>query len=286
MKYNIISDIKAILELLNISVIQLAEYLKVNKTTIYRIIQNKTEPSDLFLENFYSFAYSNKIRNLRINELKVRLAKENHEKILFHGARLPIQGQIDIAHSRLNIDLGQGFYLGESYEQASSYIFANKKSSIYIFDISKLSKMKTIEFDVSTEWMIAVCYYRGQLEEYKNSQYVKRIIEKVERSEVVIAPIADNNMYDIINRFARGDITDIQATIALSASHLGKQHVLRTNKACENIEFIDRLYLCEKERDDIEEKRREAALASLSKANSSIKNYRHNGKYIEELLNE
>ena len=102
--------------------------------------------------------------------------------------------------------------------------------------------------------------------------------------DIVIAPIADNNMYETMNRFARGEITDKQAIYALSASSLGKQHVLKTEKACKCVQMLDRLYLCKPERDDIENERKENATVAYDKAKLSIENYRRIGKYVEEIL--
>lgn len=39
-----------------------------------------------------------------------------NEKLLFHGAKSEIVGDIDIHKGRYNNDFGQGFYTGESYE--------------------------------------------------------------------------------------------------------------------------------------------------------------------------
>ena len=91
-------------------------------------------------------------------------------------------------------------------------------------------------------------------------------------------------MYETMNQFARGDITDQQAIYALSASHLGKQHVLKTKKACQCIEIIDRLYLCKNERKNIEEEKKKVALKANDKAKQMIESYRRIGKYVEEIL--
>ena len=87
-----------------------------------------------------------------------------------------------------------------------------------------------------------------------------------------------------MTRFARGDITDTQTMFALKASHLGKQYVLKTKKACNAVEIVDQLYLCEQEKKDIEHQRREDAITSFSQSRDAIEKYRREGKYIEELL--
>lgn len=284
MKYKVAEDIKIVCTLLDITFSKLAEKLNVSRSTVLRIVKKETYPSDLFLESFYSFAYRNNVRPILLNSLKTQFAFDQYDKVLFHGAKSSIDGDIDLQHSRNDIDVGVGFYLGESYEQAASYIFSNKKASIYVFDARKLDALKIKEFSVSLEWMLMVSYYREYLKEYENSKIIKRIISEINSVDVVIAPIADNDMYETMSQFARGDITDLQAISALSASNLGKQHVLKSELACKNIVVVDRLYLCALEREAIESKRRESAQIAMDKASISIKSFRRQGKYVEELL--
>ena len=284
MNYTTSKDIEVLLTLLHISISKLADDLNVARSTLYRIKENKVTPNNSFYEKFYSYAYNNSNRRIDFNKLKIQFAVDQYDKVLFHGARKTINGEIDLNHSREDVDIGKGFYLGEGYEQASSYIFAFRNSSIYIFDVNKLINLKTKELNVSLEWMLIVCYYRKQIEEYKNTKIIKQLINDLEQYDVIIAPIADNNMYDIMTQFANGDITDEQAKSALSASNLGKQHVLKSEKACKAIKMIDHLYISEPERKDIEQKRFSDALLASDKAKLSIKNYRRVGKYIEEIL--
>ena len=284
MKYNIIKDIQVVCTLLKISYSKLAELLRVSRSTVSRIVKGETYPSDLFLEAFYSFAYKNNIRPLRINNLKTQFVVDKYDKVLFHGAKEEIVGGINLNHSRESIDVGVGFYLGESFEQASSYVFANKKSSVYLFDVRELEDLKVKEFTVSLDWMLMVSYYRGYIKQYDNSHYIRRLIEEVEDFDIIVAPIADNDMYETMSQFARGDITDLQAISALSASNLGKQHVLKSAIACQKVHPVERLYLCALEREDIEERRREAAQIALDKSTIAIQSLRRQGKYIEEIL--
>lgn len=284
MKHRIIEDIKIVKTILKITNTQLAKELNVARSTIIRILNGVVNPSDLFLESFYSFAYQNSYRAIKLNNLKIQFAIDQFDKVLFHGAKNELFEKIDLNHSRDNIDFGKGFYLGESFEQASSYIFANLKSSVYIFDCRALTKLNVKEYGVSLEWMIAVCYYRSQIDKYKDTNLVKNIVNDIENSDVIIAPIADNNMYEIMNQFSRGEITDLQAMLALSASHLGKQHVLKTEKACKAISVVERLYLCKEERQYIKNKQQENASIAKDKTKIAIESNRRKGKYIEELL--
>lgn len=284
MKYDIINDIKVVAKILRLSYSEIAQELNVARSTVTRIVNGQTYPSNSFLEDFYSFAYKNKYHSIELNKLKIEYAKNIYKNLLFHGARKDIEGLIDMSHSQSDIDVGIGFYLGESYEQASSYVFANRQSSIYLFDTSELKNSKIVEFDISLEWILMISYYRGQLSRFEKSPVVQKIIKEVEQSDVVIAPIADNNMYEILNRFARGDITDMQARVALSASDLGKQHVLKSNLACQSVKIVGKLYLCKQEREDIEEIRKERADRVKKESQALIESLRRQGKYIEEIL--
>lgn len=286
MEYTIIEDINAVLKLLNLSISDLAESLDVSRSTIHRILNKKTKPSALFLESFYSFAYSNQIRKIDLNNLKIQFAKDMSGSILFHGAKNQIDGPVDLDHSRINLDFGPGFYLGESYEQASSYVCSNEKSSVYIFDTNGLKGLKVKTFDVNEEWMLLICYFRGQLEKYENKEKIVKLKESISGCDVIVAPIANNNMYDIMNRFVKGFITNEQAISALSASSLGKQVVLISKKACKRIKMVNRLYLSKIEKKDIIKINHDRALTMMDKATLSIQKYRRKGKYIEELLND
>ena len=284
MNYSVSKDIQIVCKLLDISYSELSNYLGVARSTVSRFLKNEMKPSNMFLESFYSFAYSNPIRPIRLNSLKIQFALDNYNKVLFHGAKDVIEGEIDLDHSREDVDIGEGFYLGESFEQSSSYVFMNKKSSIYLFDVSKLAELKVKELNVSLEWMLLVSYYRGQLKDYSDSSLINELVNNLSNYDVIVAPIADNNMYEILSQFARGDITDKQAISALSASHLGKQHVLKTKKAVQSVQIVDRLYLCKEERNDIEAVKRENALIAEDKIKIAKEEYRRVGKYIEEIL--
>lgn len=286
MNYEIIGDIKTVCALLHLTYSALAEKLGVARSTVLRIVKGETYPSDLFLASFYSFAYQNSIRPVRLNDLKIQFALDRCDKVLFHGAKAAIDGAIDLMHSRSDIDVGAGFYMGESYEQASSYVFPYRNSSVYLFDARGLAGLKTKEFSVSLEWMLVVSYYRGYLQSHDRSPRIRGLIAEVERADVVVAPIADNDMYETMSRFARGEITDMQTISALSASHLGKQHVLKSELACRSVCAIERLYLCASEREHIETRRKEAAQVALDKSTLAIQTFRRQGKYIEEILEE
>jgi len=137
MEYNFKEDLKSIREILGLTQSQIAEKIGVEQITISRNEMGKTTPSDKLLEHVYEFAFKN---NIKLNRLKEMFYIENmdkNHKLLFHGAKSRIEGKLDIHKSRTNNDLGQGFYTGERYEQAISFISGFEKSSVYIFDFKE-----------------------------------------------------------------------------------------------------------------------------------------------------
>ena len=113
MEYNFSKDLKSIREILGVSQSEFADQIGVEQVTISRNELGKTNPSAKILENVYTFAFA---KNIKINKLKEMFWRDDlkkHEKLLFHGAKSKIDGEIDIHRGRHNNDFGQGFYAGE-----------------------------------------------------------------------------------------------------------------------------------------------------------------------------
>ena len=95
---------------------------------------------------------------------------------------------------------------------------------------------------------MTIAYYRGALDEYKNHPVVKKIIEQSRACDYIIAPIADNRMFQIINSFIEGELTDEQCKHCLAATNLGMQYIFVSEKAVSQAKLIERCYislLCE-----------------------------------------
>ena len=223
--YKIDEDVKLIRELLDLSQQQFAERIAVDATTVARWETRKMEASEDNIDKIYTYALNN---NIFINDIKAQLYYEDlsneNKLVLFHGAKNIIDGSIDIDHSKSNNDFGKGFYCGESFEQSSLFVSGFDKSSVYIisFDPRNLSH---IEYKVNHEWMLTIAYFRGRLKAYDNHPTIKRLINKLNGMDYLIAPIADNRMFRIIDSFIEGEITDEQCIHCLAATNLGFQYV-------------------------------------------------------------
>ena len=283
---DISKEIKIICETLKLSEIELAKELEVTYETINNWKNNRKSIDISNLDKLYSYAYS---KNIKFNNIYEQFFKEdynnNKDIILFHGAKKAFSLPIDfLGNSKQRNDFGVGFYLGETFEQAANYIsFLDNCNNVYCFKLD-LSNLITYKFDVNTEWMIAIAYFRGWIDDYKECNYVKNILKKIDGCDVVIAPIADNRMFDLIAEFVEGSITDEQCKHSLAATNLGLQYVLKTNKAVEHTLFIQEMFVCKKEKEKCIENRMSLTDNGIQKVKMARIKYKGKGKYFEEIL--
>ena len=275
--YNIKEDIGFILEAEKINNIELSERTKVSRTTLDAIEKQGKAREDV-CEKIYAYAYESKYR---INSVKEELIKEKYCDVLFHGSKNGLS-EVAISGSRENCDFGKGFYLGETYNQALSFVCEKEKSCVYSFRYS-LANLKIKRFECNLEWMLAICYYRGTLGEFRTNSKVSQIVDDIEAADVVIAPIADNKMFYVMAQFTEGEINADVALHSLSASKLGLQFIFRTEKALQNLVPIEKLYLSNPERDDCRRVLNERSYEIDTKLKLAKREFK-TGLYIEEIL--
>ena len=186
-------------------------------------------------------------------------------------------------YSKENNDFGKGFYLGENFEQASTYISNTLSKYVYSFSLD-INELKVERFYVNTEWMLAIAYYRGWLTKYNKDEIIMNIIKKVEKADIIIAPIADNRMFDLISEFIDGTITNEQCEHALAVTNLGNQYVIKSKVALEKLKFIKLFFLSSKEKEMYKNKRLKNNNINLDKVKVARIEYRGKGQYIDELL--
>ena len=283
MEYNFKQDLKAIRGILELTQVELAEQLGVEQKTISRNELGKNEPTARLLEQVYSYAFEKKIKLNRLKEMLWTDNLESNHKLLFHGAKSSIVGELNLHAGRANNDFGQGFYAGESYEQAISFISGFEKSSVYFLDFNDRN-LKGKKYEVNQEWMMTIAYYRGVLEEYKAHPIVKKLVEESQNCDYIIAPIADNRMFQIINSFINGEITDEQCKHCLAATHLGFQYVFISEQAIKQVKLIERCYISNNEKEYYKNIRTEDTKLGDDKVKLAKRQYRGKGKYIDEIL--
>lgn len=282
-KFEITDDIEIIKELLGINTTELSIQIGVDPSTIYRWKKNEESISCANLEAVYNFAFN---RGIRLNKIKEQLFREECKKenvILFHGAKTYIDGDLSIEKSKDTNDFGKGFYCGESLEQSAMFVSNYPNSSLYIAEFDK-TNLKGVQLGVNRDWMLMIAYFRNRLNEYSEHPIIKELFSLLDDVDYIVAPIADNRMFEIIDSFIDGEITDIQCQHCLSATNLGNQYVFVTQKALSQVKILRHCYLCEAEKQSYISVRYEDSRVSNDKVKIARKQYRGQGKYIEEIL--
>ena len=283
MDYNFDKDFKAIRDVLDISQKEFAKVLDTEQKTISNIESKDSYPSKTIVESAFTYAFK---KDVKINKLKELLCRDNlshDEKLLFHGSKGEIKGNIDVNFGRGNNDFGQGFYTGESYEQAVSFISTYDDPSVYFMSFDD-SDLKCKRYSVDREWMMTIAYYRETLDKYENHPLIKKIIKESRDCDYIIAPIADNKMFETINEFIEGNLTDEQCKHCLAATNLGMQYVFLTEKAASRLKIVERCYVCDKEREHYKKLKEDYRKLGNDKVKLAKGQYRGVGKYIDEVL--
>ncbi len=283
MDYNFDKDFKAIRDVLDISQKEFAKVLDTEQKTISNIESKDSYPSKTIVESAFTYAFK---KDVKINKLKELLCRDNlshDEKLLFHGSKGEIKGNIDVNFGRGNNDFGQGFYTGESYEQAVSFISTYDDPSVYFMSFDD-SDLKCKRYSVDREWMMTIAYYRETLDKYENHPLIKKIIKESRDCDYIIAPITDNKMFETINEFIEGNLTDEQCKHCLAATNLGMQYVFLTEKAASRLKIVERCYVCDKEREHYKKLKEDYRKLGNDKVKLAKAQYRGVGKYIDEVL--
>ena len=131
---------------------------------------------------------------------------------------------------------------------------------------------------------MVILYYRGALNGYKLPNTLQKLIEQIEKVDYIIAPIADNQMYDTLELFVNNLISDEACLHALNANNLGKQYIMKSMKACKTLIPVDRFYLCKKEREQYLSERDKSTNEGKSKTLVAIAKYRRKGKLFNEIF--
>ena len=281
--FDVKKDIQTIRRLFNLTQTQFAEEIGLSRSNIARYEAEAIYPHDSALEKIYAYPYKKKFY---LNKAKEMLFLDNKKDdlLLFHGAKHEIVGQIDCQHLNGTKDFGAGFYLGESFDSSASWVCEYSAGSVYGFFFKNRKELKCKKLAVNREWMYAILYFRGMFKDYIPSTEVLKLIEETNDADYIIAPIADNQMYDTLTAFGLKQITDEQCLHALSANNLGNQFVIKTQKAVDSLSLIERMYLCEKEKEDYLNKKSLLSNQGRNKASLSIEEYRRKGSYIDEIF--
>lgn len=284
MDYQFIFDIESVLEITGYTVEELASEIGVSRITVSNWLHKKTSVSSKHMNEFYNYVYR---KGIRLNQIKEQFYREDmlegDELLLFHGAKTEIYGDLRLDQNKKINDFGNGFYCGESLEQSAMFVATHKNPSLYMLKFAPTG-LNCKKFNVDRDWMLTIALYRERLEQYRESALIRSLENDVENADYIIAPIADNRMFEIIDSFIDGEITDVQCQHCLSATNLGMQYVFVSEKALSGITLLERCYLTDLEKEAYLHSRQESFRVNMDKVKLARRQYRNQGNYIEDIL--
>ncbi len=284
MDFQIMQDMETVMELRNLTKDEFAKELGVSRTTVCNWIAGKKDISEKNISMFYEYTFN---KGIRLNKIKEQLYREdlerNTEFLLFHGAKTRIEGGLRLDCSKRKNDFGAGFYCGESLEQSAMFVSTFPSSSLYMLKFNSIG-LNCKEFAVNREWMLMIAYFRERLGDYADSEMIAALQRELVGVDYIVAPIADNRMFEIIDQFIDGEITDVQCQHCLSATNLGNQYVFISERGLKQVEILERCYLTAAEKESYLVSRQESYEINRDKVRVARKQYRAQGNYIEDIL--
>ena len=281
--------LKQIRSYLNLSQTEFAEQLNVTFQTVNRWENGKVVPNKLAQSKIYDFCKENNVPVYdfiinKIADAANNINPDDNRVLLYHGSKSGIEGNI-APLSRKQCDFGKGFYMGTEPAQALTLICDYEKSKFYIISICA-NELAHLEVPADIEWAMIVAYHRGRMEKINGTPFYNKYRDLTADKDLIIGSIANDRMFYVIDNFFIGNITDAALVNSLSALQLGKQYVAVTQKGCDNVRIECEVPLSYLERLVIKDIAEENRARGVSLANDICKNYRREGKFFDEILDE
>lgn len=219
-----------------------------------------------------------------MEHLLMNTSNINKTITLYHGSKSGIKGTI-APISRGRCDFGQGFYMGTDRLQPLTLICNYENAKLYTLNVN-LSNLKILDIEIGLDWALLVAYNRGKMDSIKESAIYNRFKNIAKGYDMIIGYIANDRMFMVLDRFFRGDITDVSLIKSLSALKLGKQYVAITEKACSQIKITDETILTPIDRELLKIESEKNRKHGIALADEICKKYRREGKFFDEILNE
>lgn len=287
---DIVQDlIKKIRSYMNMNQTEFAEQLNVTFATVNRWENGRALPNKLAQNRIYELCkeYDVPVYDMvleKIEDASRSITLEQGRVLLYHGSKSGIEGDI-LLRSRKQCDFGAGFYMGTEPRQVLTLICDYESARFYIVSIS-VEDLDILDVPANLEWAMIVAYHRGRMEKIKGTPFYGKYQEMTQNKDLVIGSIANDRMFFVIDNFFVGNITDAALINSLSALELGKQYVAITQKGCDAVRIEKEVSISYLEKLCLKEKSEENRAKGSSLANDICKNYRREGLFFDEILDQ
>ena len=281
--------IKQIRTYLKMSQTEFAEHMNVRYLTVNRWENGHSLPNKLAQSKIYEICKADNVPVYdmtleRIRSIADATTLPDGRVLLYHGSKSGIEGKIE-PKSRPQCDFGKGFYMGTEVSQALTLICDYEKSKLYLTSVD-LSGLQVVEVPADIDWAMLVAYHRGKMEKIAGTPFYEKYRNITLNKDLVIGSIANDRMFYVIDNFFIGNITDSALVNSLAALQLGKQYVAISEKGCDAVKIEKEIEISWLERLFIKDIAEENRAKGVSMANDICKNYRREGLFFDELLDQ
>lgn len=281
--------IKQIRAYLNMSQTEFAKQLNVTFQTVNRWENGRALPDKLAQSKMFDLCKEKQLPVYdmilkKITDKSKAMKLDSNRVLLYHASKSGIEGTIE-PKSRKQCDFGKGFYMGTDPGQTLTLICDYEKSKFYIVSVST-ENLALIEVPADIDWAMLVAYHRGKMEKIDGTPFYNKYRDMTQDKDLIIGNIANDRMFFVIDNFFVGNVTDMALVNSLSALQLGKQYVVISQKGCDAVRIEAEVELSYLERLFIKEIAEENRARGISLANDICKNYRREGMYFDEILDE
>lgn len=280
---------KQIRAYLNMSQTEFAKQLNVTFQTVNRWENGRALPNKLAQSKMFDLCKEKQLPVYdmilkKITDKSKAMKLDSNRVLLYHASKSGIEGTIE-PKSRKQCDFGKGFYMGTDSGQTLTLICDYEKSKFYIVSVST-ENLALIEVPADIDWAMLVAYHRGKMEKIDGTPFYNKYRDMTQDKDLIIGNIANDRMFFVIDNFFVGNVTDMVLVNSLSALQLGKQYVVISQKGCDAVRIEAEVELSYLERLFIKEIAEENRARGISLANDICKNYRREGMYFDEILDE
>ena len=280
---------KQIRAYLNMSQTEFAKQLNVTFQTVNRWENGRALPNKLAQSKMFDLCKEKQLPVYdmilkKITDKSKAMKLDSNRVLLYHASKSGIEGTIE-PKSRKQCDFGKGFYMGTDSGQTLTLICDYEKSKFYIVSVST-ENLALIEVPADIDWAMLVAYHRGKMEKIDGTPFYNKYRDMTQDKDLIIGNIANDRMFFVIDNFFVGNVTDMALVNSLSALQLGKQYVVISQKGCDAVRIEAEVELSYLERLFIKEIAEENRARGISLANDICKNYRREGMYFDEILDE
>ena len=281
--------IKEIRSYTKLSQQEFADKLGVTFATINRWENAKAKPNKLAQAKLYDFCREENVPVYdmtlqRIEDEVEQLGVSEKRIVLYHGSKSGIEGAI-APGSRATCDFGKGFYMGTDPIQPLTLICDYEKAKFYVVSVS-LDGLCKLDIPADLEWAMVVAFNRGKMDSIKGTilyeKYRKMCLDK----DFIIGSIANDRMFYVLDNFFQGTITDLALIKSLSALQLGRQYVAVSQAGCDAVKIEKEIFISYLEKKFLQDISEENRAKGVSVANDICKNYRREGLFFDEILDQ